>query len=162
MSQSRFLRGMSKRIQSGGAWHGAAACEILDTVTPLEAAATPVPGGHSIWVLVRHIAAWRRAVTATLRGEPIKELPKEVDFPTVDAVTPEAWQAAKDELQQSSDEFQAALAELTDEQLAQPSPGQKIPLAGSVQVLLQHDTYHLGQIALLKKLVRETAAAPGS
>ena len=159
MSQGRLLRGMLKRIQNGEAWHGPSAAELLDTVTPEEAAAAPVPGGHSIWVLVRHIAAWRRAVASALGGGAIQELPAEVNFPQVTAVTNEAWQAAKDELEQSSVELQAAIAKLSDDDLNQPTPGQKFPLAGSVAVVLQHDTYHLGQIALLKKLVRENAPA---
>lgn len=159
MSTARLLCGMLKRIQNGKAWHGPALAELLDTVTPEEAAANPVPGGHCIWTLVRHIAAWRRQVLGALQGKAMGELAPEVDFPPVTDVSQQAWDAAKQENIQSAEELLAALAEMTDEQLAESSPGQKFPLAGSVHVVLQHDTYHMGQIALLKKLVRENAAA---
>ena len=153
MSQAKLLGSMLRRIQSGDAWHGPSASELLDGVTAEEAAQVPIQGSHSIWVLVRHIAAWRNAALRALDGQALAELPDEQNFPPVESVTSEAWQAARDELDASAADLTGAIAKLSDEQLAQPSPGQRFPLVGLLHVVLQHDTYHLGQIALSKKLV---------
>ena len=56
MSQIANLLDELKRIHNGGAWHGPALREALAGVTAEQATMRPVPGAHSIWELVLHLA----------------------------------------------------------------------------------------------------------
>ena len=57
------------RAFEGEAWHGPAVMDILEGITPQQAAARPFNGTHSIWDIVLHIAAWERACRRRLGGE---------------------------------------------------------------------------------------------
>ena len=52
-----------KRAFEGGAWHGPSLRELLADVSAEQAAARPLPGAHSMWEIVLHIAAWQDFVT---------------------------------------------------------------------------------------------------
>jgi hypothetical protein len=45
-----------QRSFEGEAWHGPSLRETLDGVTAEEASRHPIPGAHSIWELVLHLA----------------------------------------------------------------------------------------------------------
>ena len=51
----------------------------------------------------------------------------------------------------SNRELREAIMNLEDEQLEQPVPGRDFPLYLLLHGVVQHNLYHAGQIALLKK-----------
>jgi hypothetical protein len=57
-----------KRAFEGDAWHGPAVLEVLQGVTARAAASKPIPGAHSIWELVLHIAAWDGVIRRRMEG----------------------------------------------------------------------------------------------
>jgi uncharacterized damage-inducible protein DinB len=124
--------------------------ETLVDVSAEEAMARPIPGAHSIWELVLHIAAWKTAVRRRLRGERA-ELSQEEDWPPVTETSEAAWKAARDALEQAHTKLLAAVARLDDSRLHEPilpgTPSRYITLHG----VIQHDLYHTGQIGILKK-----------
>ncbi len=50
------LESQLKRSFEGPAWHGPSVLEALEGLTPEAAQAHPVPGAHSVWELVLHLA----------------------------------------------------------------------------------------------------------
>src|SRR6266699_138715 len=58
-----------KRAVSGPMWHGAALDELLAQVSCEQAAARPIPGAHSIWEIVLHVAAWAEIALARVHGD---------------------------------------------------------------------------------------------
>ena len=148
-----------EREHQGDPWHGSPLRAILHGITHVHAAAKPIPAGHSIWELVLHITAWKGEVRRRLSGAPSGE-PQEGDWPAVGEATPERWRAALDRLEAVQRELLGAIRQLPEPRLFEPSsdPRDRETGAGvSYYVLLhgivQHDVYHSGQIALLKKAV---------
>jgi uncharacterized damage-inducible protein DinB len=139
-----------RRAFEGGAWHGPALRELLAGVTAAQAAARPLAGGHSIWEIVRHLAAWHEGVRRRLAGERV-ELSPEEDWPPIGDAHEAAWREALAGLERTYTELRRAVAHLTDSRLLEMAPGQDHSLYVMLHGLIQHDLYHAGQIALLKK-----------
>ena len=146
-----------EREHAGDPWHGSPLQAILEGIDATRAAARPIPGAHSIWELVLHMTGWKNETTRRLAGA-VACMPVEGDWPDVGAPTEERWQAALTRLESAHDGLVAAVQALPDTRLYEPTNDTRsVPLGTGVwyYVLLhgivQHDVYHAGQIALLKK-----------
>lgn len=140
-----------KRAYAGPAWHGPSLSELLKDVDAARAAAHPVPGAHSVWELVLHIAAWQTAVRQRLAGERAEIYQTELDWPQPAATTDAAWQAALALLAHAHDELHRAITQLDDARLAARILEDMPSTYGTLHGVIQHDLYHAGQIALLLK-----------
>jgi hypothetical protein len=66
-------------------------------------------------------------------------------------VTKTSWPRALEELERAEGRLSDAVARLTTEALEKPVPGEKRSIYGEIMGVLQHNVYHAGQIAILKK-----------
>ena len=107
-----------------------------------------------------HLAAWRGEVVRRLeRGEP--GMPPEGDWPPVGDTSDAAWTEARRRLDESHRQLAAAVARFSEERLDDPvgrkPPDPALGTVGSYYVMLhgiaQHDAYHMGQVAILRKVV---------
>ena len=138
------------RGYGGEAWHGPALRELLEDVTEEEAKAHPVAGLHSIIELVSHIRATMDLVSTRLAGTP-RELTTEEDWSDM---TKTSWPAALEELDHAESRVCDAVARLTLEDLDKIVVGRSYTTYVMVHGLVQHNLYHAGQIAILKKVLR--------
>ena len=154
MSEVSRIVDQLHRAYAGPAWHGPSLRENLAGVTWQTAARRPIPGAHTIWELVLHIAVWMSVATRRLEGADIPTLPPDQDWPAAPEPSESGWQAALDHLAAAQNGLEAAVRPLTDERLREKVLGD-VPY--SIYTLLhgvaQHNLYHAGQIALLKKAV---------
>jgi uncharacterized damage-inducible protein DinB len=148
-----------QREHGGDPWHGSPLLGILEGVTADQAAAKPLPGAHSIWELVLHIIGWKGEVRRRLSGAPAGD-PEEGDWPAIGAPTAERWDDARARLQKAHEALLAAVRQVPEPRLYEATNDPRNPPLGtgvSYYILLhgivQHDVYHSGQIALLKKAV---------
>ncbi len=151
MSEIKRINGQLRRAFEGEAWHGPSLRELLDGVTAETAAAKPLPAAHSIWELVLHIAGWENVVRRRLAGEVLPDLADEENFPAIQNPSEAAWQQTLQELARNHHALREAIAKLDDAQLAESVPGKSYSVYGMLHGVIQHDLYHAGQIALLKK-----------
>ena len=149
--------GELEREHSGDAWHGSPLRELLKGITCEVAAARPIRNVHSVWEIVLHMTAWKNEVRRRLSGAPAGD-PEEGDWPEVPSPTAEAWDAAVERLEQAQRALVAAVKALPESKLHDPTNDERNRAAGtgvSYYVLLhsivQHDAYHAGQIALVRK-----------
>jgi uncharacterized damage-inducible protein DinB len=135
------------RAYGGEAWHGPALRQLLEDVTEEQARAHPVAGGHSIAELVAHIRATMDMVSERLAGTP-RELTTEEDWSDA---TRTSWPAALEELDHAESRICDAVARLTPDDLDCIVPGKNYTTYVMVHGVIQHNLYHAGQIAILKK-----------
>jgi uncharacterized damage-inducible protein DinB len=140
-----------KRAFEGDAWHGPAVLEVLDGVGARAAASKPIAGAHSIWEIVLHIAAWDGAIRRRMEGQAL-QLSPEQDFPAVHDSSEAAWHSALQDLKQRHAELIAGLLAMPDYRLAAQVPGKDYDFYHMLHGAVQHELYHAGQIALLKKV----------
>lgn len=140
-----------RRSQRGEAWHGPSLEEILEGVTINQAAAHPMAGAHSIWELVLHIAVWQRHILDRVERGGMAEIPAELDWPKVGETTEAAWKAALAELKKANEDLARAVEKLDDARLHANVRGKDYDFHFMLEGMVQHNLYHAGQIALLKK-----------
>ena len=151
------LREDLRSVYDGSPWHGSSITTILENIDAETAARRNVRNAHTIWELVLHMTGWTREVTARLRGGAPKSPPH--DWPTPDTAGGEnAWRAARNDLAAAHQELVREVGLLKPEDLVRWIGDQRDAALGAgvtvgtlIRGLLQHHTYHEGQIALLKR-----------
>jgi uncharacterized damage-inducible protein DinB len=153
MTEAVRLADQIRRAFEGNAWHGDSLLELLADVNAKTAAAKPIKNAHSIWELLLHISAWDDAVRRRAGGEAI-ELSDEQNFPSVKDVSEAAWRQAIESAKQTHNELIKAVAAFPDSRLQDQVPGKTERYHNFFYMfsgIVQHELYHAGQIALLKK-----------
>jgi uncharacterized damage-inducible protein DinB len=153
MTQSALLADQLRRAFAGEAWHGDSVLEILAEVDAATASRRPIPKAHTIWELVLHIAAWDAAVLKRSTGVTV-QLSDAENFPAVTDTTEIAWQRALAHLKDTHDRLVAGVAAFPDSRLHERVPGKSGDYYDFYYMfsgVCQHELYHAGQIALLKK-----------
>jgi uncharacterized damage-inducible protein DinB len=153
MIESVRLADQIRRAFEGNAWHGDSVLELLAGVDAKTAAAQPIANAHSIWELLLHIAAWDDAVRRRTGGEAVT-LRDEQNFPSVKEVSEAAWRQAIESGKQTHNQLIQAVAAFPDSRLMDLVPGKTEKYYNFFYMfsgIVQHELYHAGQIALLKK-----------
>jgi len=154
MSESARLADQIRRAFEGDAWHGDSILELLNGVNAKVAAAHPIKDTHSIWELVLHIAAWDGAVLTRTGGKAVKLSDKQ-NFPPVEDTSDAAWSKATERAKHAHNELVKAVADFPDSRLHEQVPGKTESYYNFFYMfsgIVQHELYHAGQIALLKKM----------
>ena len=138
------------RVMHGNAWHGDAIWQILDSVPAETAAQRPLAEAHSIWEIVLHMTFWEGVGAKRLAGQRAG-LDEALNFPAPPAATEINWQKTREAFRTSNQEFREALAKLEAARLDELSAAGKRSLYEEAHGVIQHNVYHAGQIALLRK-----------
>lgn len=139
-----------------GLWHGGASVlGSLRGVSPEEAAWKPGPDRHSIWELALHIAYWKYAVRRKISGERrggFRRRPS--NWPAVPTPADEsAWTNDRALLRDEHERLIQAIEALDPARLdRKPAGGGKWRHFDLILGVVLHDTYHTGQIQMLKRL----------
>jgi uncharacterized damage-inducible protein DinB len=157
MSESGSIGRIFEETIAGSPWHGPSLAAVLDGIDSIQAARRPIEGAHSIWEIVLHVTGWTREVARRLEGgEPA--MPGCGDWPEPGPAEDAPWKADKADLEAAHGELLAALTRFAPSRLDERLGAERdAPLGTGVSFremilgVLQHDAYHAGQIALLKK-----------
>jgi uncharacterized damage-inducible protein DinB len=153
MSETARLADQLRRAFEGDAWHGDSVLELLAGVNAAKAAARPIKNAHSIWELVLHIAAWDDAVLRRTGGVAVTVSDDE-NFPAVKETNEAAWRKAVESAKHTHSELVNVVAAFPDSRLREQVPGKSQEYYNFFYMfsgVVQHELYHAGQIALLKK-----------
>ncbi len=145
------LEDQLRRAFAGEAWHGPSVLEALEGVGAEQASAHPIEGAHSIFEIVLHLGGTYRLVLRRLKGDGAQLTPTE-DWPSVASASPSSWLEAVGALTQLHANLVSAVAHFADEALDERLVPES-PYTAFTQFIgvTQHDLYHAGQIALLKR-----------
>lgn len=157
MSLRSTLTYRLKDVWHGSPWYGEPSDRILADITADVAARHLAPATHTIWEIVLHMTAWTEAATVRARGAGAKA-PDRGDWPVIGEASANAWAAALNDLARARQELLSVIEETHEEDLQVPVRAHSPPFAdtgisraGTIAGLIEHDIYHLGQVALLKR-----------
>jgi uncharacterized damage-inducible protein DinB len=153
MSEIERIVDQMDRAFGGDAWHGPSLESLLEGVTADQASKHPIPSAHSIWELVNHIASWNSIVGHRASGKRVDVSPEQ-DWPPVWEATHVAWKRSLEHLRECRSRLRAAVKNLREDQLEEIAPGKDHSKYVMLHGAIQHDLYHAGQIAVLKKAIR--------
>jgi uncharacterized damage-inducible protein DinB len=106
--------------------------------------------------LVGHAAAWLRFVEGRLRANGYIVSAAE-NFPTVADVSEAVWQQSQHRLVAATETLRDTILLLDEpwlEEMVDTAEGGEISIYGLLYGVVQHNLYHAGQIALLKRAAR--------
>jgi uncharacterized damage-inducible protein DinB len=151
-SESALIADQLRRAFDGVAWHGPALLELLKDVDADTAAAKPLADVHSIWELVLHVAVWDNVTLRRLAGE--KSQPTGTDnFPLVPQRPTEAgWLKTIADTKRTHELLVKTVAALPEARLRDRVPGKRYDFYHLLHGVVQHELYHAGQIAILRKI----------
>ena len=127
----------------------------LRGVSPEVAAWKPYPDRHSIWGLALHIAYWNYAVHRRLTDGGRGEFPRvPSNFPELPAhPSAAAWKRDRQLVRDWHERLVEAVEAFDPSRLDEIAGGRgKTSYADLITGILLHDTYHAGQIQLMKRL----------
>ena len=150
MSESKRLADQLHRSIEGDAWHGPSWRELLAGIGREDAVCRPISGAHSIAETVAHSIVWQRVVRQRLQGETVQVSDAE-DWPAAAPETDAAWREMVTEVLESGRSLVETVSEFPDEKLHQARPGLEDTWFGLILGQLQHNLYHAGQVAILRK-----------
>jgi uncharacterized damage-inducible protein DinB len=110
-------------------------------LTPAQADWSPGPGRHSIWQNINHVCAWREYILTKIDGRPgpSREDMAALNFAPPPAPTHEEWRKTLDRLRRTHEDCRAVIADPARD-------------SDRLAEFLLHDSYHLGQVMLLRAL----------
>jgi uncharacterized damage-inducible protein DinB len=136
------------------AWHGPNLRGSIRGLSAEAAAWRPAAGRHNIWEIVVHAAYWKYAAHRRLRGEKRGSFDYKGSnwFPRPGSLTEEGWRQDVALLGKYHSKLREAVADLPLAELHRMPAGSKVSNATLIYGIASHDTYHAGQIQLLKRL----------
>jgi uncharacterized damage-inducible protein DinB len=154
MTEVQRILDQLKRAFEGKAWHGPSVREVLSGVTAFQAHARPIPQGHTIYELARHIAVWEDVGRRRLGGDRAQiAISSPEDWPPPADTGEEAWEQAKAALDRGHQALVEAIERVPESKLDEPILEGMSSVYVTLHGVIQHDLYHAGQIAILKKAV---------
>ncbi len=136
-------------LQHGDCWIGNNFKETLYDIDTSLAVKSITHHTNNIWQLVFHLIYWRTIVINRLNGSTAP--PPFKDFALPDNLNEDNWQQTLYDFENIYHQLRSTILHFKEELLNKPSPKPEQTYYQLMMGCLQHDTYHLGQIVLLKK-----------
>lgn len=140
---------------SGDPWFGKPAQQLLTGISDEEAYQQPA-GQHSIAQLVWHMANWRQFVISRIHPDSSNDVTRfeSADWRPAGPGTGYTLQEGLQQLEQAQTDLVHTLQQLPDDLLDALVAGRSYNFRKLLNGIVQHDIYHLGQIAYIVKLLR--------
>jgi len=134
-----------------GAWYGPTVAELLERITPEQAATEPVPGAHTIAELLQHLLLWNERIRKTDENHPMPKWEAEAEW----AEPAIRWNELLVQWKLSRDLLEARMRNFPVSDLAKQTPGRTYPLEFMLNGIVQHTIWHSGQIAMVLSMLGE-------
>jgi uncharacterized damage-inducible protein DinB len=137
----------------GSPWFGKSVYTMLSEVHPTIAYKKPFETGHSIIELLYHMITWAQFTRKRLAKETDDDIPAYdvLDWRMIDPLE-HTWSKAIEEYKNVHSEIIALLEKADDSLLDQKVDFRDYNFSFLLNGFIQHNIYHLGQIAYVKKL----------
>ena len=150
MSEIDRIKNQLQKAFDKEPWSGPSVMEVLNDIQPGKAASKPISSAHSIWEILEHMNSTAENVIRRLKGD-FSPFTDEMDWPKVTNTSVNAWKDLLNRFKKSNEELLAEISKLADDILDKPIKEGYSTYYDTLQGMVQHNLYHLGQISILKK-----------
>jgi hypothetical protein len=126
--------------------------EILSGVDGALAQWRPGPSHHSMAETVAHLAYWLQDAQCQIAGIPGPQGEPGSDWEAPALGSEASWQTLCATLEEAHGRLREAVLHLEESSLDEARSGFDTTIRGLLLGMLQHNAYHAGQLALLRKL----------
>lgn len=141
-------------VNSGEPWFGRAVYIILEEVDPKKVFIKPGQTEHSIAALLYHMITWADFTLKRIEKDPVNDLAaaEELDWREIDPKI-HTWKKGMAEFKAIHKKMIALLKKKDDRLLEEKVDFRKYNFRFLLNGMIEHNIYHLGQIAYLSKLL---------
>lgn len=150
MNETERIKNQLVKAFEDEPWSGPSMMDVLKDIVPEKAASRPVPNAHSIWEILEHTNSTIENVIRRLKGD-FSPFTDEMDWPKVTDTSEESWKKLINKLKKNHEELITEVSKLSPDVLDKPVKEGFSTYYVTLHGLVQHNLYHLGQIAILKK-----------
>lgn len=154
MKETLRIRSLFEKQYDGAPWLGVNFTEKLALITPELAACKLSPDSNSIWEILNHIIGWREVVLQGIPQNGYKTPPHNYLQPIKNPTALE-WEHTLVRLKDSQEDWLEFLTQMDKKIFEKPFGDKNYNHYELIIGILHHDIYHLGQISLLIKLLKE-------
>ncbi|GAB3663249.1 hypothetical protein GCM10028791_38590 [Echinicola sediminis] len=157
--RTQHLKNLLNSVFDGDPWYGDAVMKKLRHIPFTIINSTPIQGTNTIAKLVKHLVNWRFLAIEVLNGNSTYKihLNSQDDWPDLQLTSIDQWHGLLSELSRTQERLIGLLDRFSDELLDQKAAGREYTNQYLIEGIIQHDIYHLGQIALVAKQARTMA-----
>jgi uncharacterized damage-inducible protein DinB len=141
-------------IYNGEPWYGKSLMAVINDADPKDVFKKQKNTGHSAYEITHHLYAWRDLLVQRLNGDTktsIEVNSKEDWIPLPKEQTAATWKELIKKIEQNQKELIRSLPKWTNGSLDKEFAGTSYTLRTFLNGQIQHDIYHIGQIALAIK-----------
>jgi uncharacterized damage-inducible protein DinB len=146
-----------EEIYSGKPWYGEPVLNIFNQISPEDAVEKLTPVTHSIAELVFHMITWRDFAVKLLQGDEefdVKQNDRN-DWRELNLKDENLWRYALSEFDKTHKMLISELNNFNEVKLNIDIPLRNYNYEFLLTGLIQHDIYHLGQISLIKSILKK-------
>jgi len=145
-----------KEAYSGAPWFGRSISEILNEIEGDIAFKKP-SGQHSILELMWHMITWKEFTLSRLNTDSQKSVQyfEENDWRELDHSDKSLWQQGLQRFTKLHNELIDVIQRQKDDILSEIVGDRKYDFRKLLNGIVQHDVYHIGQIAYIKKMFQK-------
>jgi uncharacterized damage-inducible protein DinB len=155
MNSSKQLANRFSEVILNGTWIANTNWQMQLTNVTMQQAITKIDSFNTIAALTFHIDYYIAGILQVFDGGPL-DIKDKYSFDMTPITSEQDWQVLKQKLFSDSEKFAMHVEKMSDEKLATPFVDEKYgSYARNIDAMIEHAYYHLGQIALLKKMVLE-------
>jgi len=150
----QYISGLLQKTYDGDPWFGRSVKKVVAEVDAKTALQKPNQQ-HSILELIYHMLNWREFVISRLQpgnDKPIQYFDKN-DWRELDHHDESLWEKGLQLLENTQQLLVVLLSNLEDDVLSKQVADREYNYRFLFHGIIQHDIYHLGQIAYVKKLL---------
>lgn len=153
MNQITILVNQFETIYNGEPWYGSSIAKILEDITEENAFWEPTEGAHSIAQLMSQIIYWRQSLIKKLENdlEYKASMKSEDNWKTTENLKLLGWKNILSQFKESQNKIVTLLSKEDNSFLDKPYSA-KATMHELIKGIIQHDIYHLGQIAYVKSI----------
>lgn len=152
MTQIQRLQKLFEDHYDGNPWLDVTILESIQDISAKEAA-TKIKDLNSIWQILQHMLEWRITNMKRVKGE-ITASPGNNFIYEISDQSESAWKKLQSDFAISQKEWLLFIKDFDVRKFDLVYEANQHTYYEHIQGILQHDAYHLGQIVLIKKILR--------
>lgn len=144
-----------ENVSSGHPWYGRAVYEMLDEIDPAIVYKKPNGASHSLIELLYHMITWADFTLKRIQGDKDYDLTEseKMDWRKIDPKV-HTWKKGLAEFKAIHKKMTSLLKKKDDTFLDEKVDFRKYNFRFLINGLVQHNIYHIGQVAYVKKLLK--------
>tara|TARA_R110002020_G_scaffold117986_1_gene269620 strand:- start:11737 stop:12198 length:462 start_codon:yes stop_codon:yes gene_type:complete len=150
MEEVQRIKSLFDKIYRGPNWIEVDIISVLSKLSAQQAAKRILPKSNSIWEIVVHMVRWRENVLLRVQGTEIAT-PVTNYIETVERPTEAEWVLVLQDMERSQEKWLGYLSSVKVEAFDKRYRPNNMDHYDHIMGILQHDAYHLGQIAMQVK-----------